>query len=779
MGASVRRKEDPRLITGTATYTDDLVLPGMVYVSYLRSPYAHAKIKKINTQKAKALKGVVAIVTGEDLKDAVKPIPCAWQIPNADLKIPEYPPIAVDTVHYTGDIVAAVAAEDKYIAADAVELIEVDYEPLPAIVEMEKAVKSGSPQIHSNVPNNVCFDWKLAGGDVKKAFDEADVVVKQKIINQRLIPNAMEMRGALAQYNFATGELTIWMTSQNPHVHRLLLSMTVGIPEHKLRVVSPEVGGGFGSKIHFYPGEAIVAYLSMKLNRPAKWFEDRRENYVGTIHGRDHVQYVELAAKKDGTITGMKVKAYANMGAYLSTAAPGIPTILFGFILPGTYTIRNVDCEVIGVLTNTTPVDAYRGAGRPEAAFITERLVDILAHKIGMDPAEIRFKNFIQPDAFPYQIATGLTYDSGNYPQALKKAMDMIGYEQLRREQKKLRKEGKLLGIGISTYVEICGLAPSKIARGTGFGLGLWESSTIRVHPTGKNSVFTGANPHGQGEETTFAQLVADELGISTDDVEVVHGDTAIVPFGMGTYGSRTTPVAGGSIVLCTRKVKDKARKIAAHLLEAREEDVVFEKGKFFVKGAASKVKTIQEIALETYTAEHLPPGMEPGLETTTFYDPENFTYPFGAHICAVDIDAESGEVKIRRYVAVDDCGRIINPMIVDGQIHGGVAQGLAQALWEEAVYDENGNLITGSLADYAVPTAIEIPKFELAHTETPSPHNPAGVKGVGETGTIASPQALVNAVVDALSHLGVTHIDMPIKSEKIWKVLKEKGKAE
>ncbi len=778
VGASVRRKEDPRLITGSATYTDDIVLPGMVYAAYLRSPYAHAKIKKINIEKAKALKGVLAVVTGKDLKDKVKPIPCAWQIPNADLKIPDYQSIAMDTVRYTGDIVAAVVATDRYVAADAVDLIEADYEPLPAVINMEKAVKAGSPQLHANIPNNICFDWKLSGGDVKKAFDEAEVVVKERFVNQRLIPNAMEMRGAVAQYNSSTGELTIWMTSQNPHVHRLLLSMTLGIPEHKLRVISPEVGGGFGSKIHFYPGEAIAAFLSIKLNRPVKWFEDRRENYVGTTHGRDHVQYVELAAKKDGTILGMRVKAYANMGAYLSTAAPGIATILFGFILPGCYKIRNVDCEVIGVLTNTTPVDAYRGAGRPEAVFITERLVDILAHKIGMDPAEIRFKNFVPPEAFPYQIATGLTYDSGNYAPALKKAMEIIAYDQLRKEQIKLRKEGKLLGIGLSTYVEICGLAPSKIARATGFGLGLWESSTIRVHPTGKVSVFTGANPHGQGEETTFAQLVGDELGLPMDDVEVVHGDTAIVPFGMGTYGSRTTPVAGGSIVLCARKIRDKAKKIAAHLLEAREEDVVFEKGKFFVKGAPSRAKTIQEVALEAYTAEHLPPGMEPGLETTTFYDPENFTYPFGAHICAVDIDTESGEVKIRRYVAVDDCGRIINPMIVEGQVHGGIAQGLAQALLEEAIYDESGNLLTSSLADYAVPTALELPKFELDRTETPSPHNPAGLKGVGETGTIASPPALVNAVVDALAHLGVTHIEMPIKSEKIWKILHEKGVA-
>ncbi len=776
VGASVRRKEDPRLITGSSTYTDDLVLPGMLHACFLRTPYAHARIRSIKTERAKALEGVVAVFTGKDLKDALKPIPCAWQIPNAELKVPDYPPMAVDKVRYTGDIVAVTVATDRYVARDALELIEVEYEPLPVVVDMEKAVKPGTPLVHDNVPNNVCFDWKLSGGDVSKAFAEAEVVVKERFVNQRLIPNAIEMRGALAQYSSATGELTVWMTSQNPHVHRLLLSMGLGIPEHKLRVIAPEVGGGFGSKIHLYPGEVIVSLLSMKLGRPVKWFEDRHENYVGTTHGRDHIQYVELAAKKDGTILGLRVKVYANMGAYLSTVAPGIPTILFGFILPGAYTIRNVECEVFGVLTNTTPVDAYRGAGRPEASFITERLVDILAHKIGMDPAELRLKNFIPPEAFPYQIATGLTYDSGNYPRALKRAMEMIGYDELRKEQVSLRKKGKLLGIGISSYVEICGLAPSKVARATGFGLGLYESCTIRVHPTGKVSVFTGASPHGQGEETTFAQLVAEELGIPIDDVEVVHGDTALTPFGLGTYGSRTTPVAGGSIALGARKIKDKAGKIAAHLLEAREEDMVFEKGRFFVRGTPARAKTIQEIALSAYTAENLPPGIEPGLETTTFYDPENFVFPFGAHICAVDIDPETGEVKIRRYVAVDDCGRVINPMIVDGQVHGGLAQGLAQALWEEAVYDENGNLVTGSLAEYAVPTALELPKFELDRTETPSPHNPIGAKGVGETGTIASPQAVVNAAVDALAHLGVTHIDMPLKAERIWKILRQSG---
>jgi len=538
------------------------------------------------------------------------------------------------------------------------------------------------------------------------------------------------------------------------------------------------VGGGFGSKIHCYGPEAVVAFLAREIGRPVKWTEDRRENYLSTIHGRDHIQYVELAAKKDGTILGIKVLAYANMGAWLSTAAPGIPTILFGFMLSGNYRIPAIHCEVYGILTNTAAVDAYRGAGRPEASFIVERLVDILAHELKIDPADVRLKNFIPTDAFPYTVATGLVYDSGNGEAALKKAMETIDYRKLREEQARLRKEGRLLGIGISSYVEVCGLGPSRVARATGFGLGLWESATVRVHPTGKVSVFTGGHPHGQGEETTLAQIVAEELGISIEDVEIVHGDTAMIPFGMGTYGSRTTPVAGGAIALACRKIKEKARKIAAHLLEAREEDLVFEAGKFHVKGAPEKSKSIAEVAFASYAAggPELPPGIEPGLENTTFYDPDNFTFPFGTHICAVEVDPETGQVQVKRYVAVDDCGKQINPMIVEGQVHGGITQGIAQALWEEAVYDSAGNLLTDTLTDYAVPTAVEVPRYETASMVTPSPHNPLGVKGVGETGTIAATPAVVNAVVDALSHLGVRHIDMPLKFERVWAVLKERG---
>ncbi|MDJ0269027.1 MAG: glyceraldehyde dehydrogenase subunit alpha [Aigarchaeota archaeon] len=777
-GARVKRREDPRMITGQGRYTDDIKLSGMVYAMFLRSPYAHAKIVSINVEKARKVPGVIAVYTGKDLENKLGPVPCAWAIPNADLKVPKYMPLAVDRVRYVGDPVAVVVAESPYVARDALEQIEVEYERLPAVVNQEEAVKPEAPQLYDDVPNNIAFHWSISGGDVEKAFAEAEVVIKQRIINNRLQPTAIETRGAVAQYNQATGELTVWMTSQNPHIHRLLLAGIVGVPEHKLRVVAPDVGGGFGSKIHCYGGEAVVAFLAKELGRPVKWMEDRRENYLATIHGRDHIQYVELAAKRDGTILGLRVKAYANLGAYLSTASPGIPTILLGTMLSGCYKIPAISCEVYGVLTNTAPVDAYRGAGRPEASFIVERMVDILAHELGMDPAEVRRKNFIPPDAFPYTVATGLQYDSGNYEAALNKALELVGYQQLREEQKRLREQGRLIGIGISSYVEICGLGPSRVVRATGFGLGLWESAVVRVHPTGKVTVYTGGHPHGQGEETTFAQIVAEELGVPFEDVEVVHGDTAMIPFGTGTYGSRTTPVAGGAIAIACRRIKEKAKKIAAYLLEASEEDIEFERGKFYVKDAPERAKTIAEIALSSYLAGEgeLPAGMEPGLESTAFYDPENFTFPFGTHVCVVEVDPETGEVHVKRYVAVDDCGRQINPMIVEGQVQGGVVQGMAQALWEEAVYDKDGNLLTATLSDYAVPTSADVPRIETSSTETPSPHNPLGVKGVGETGTIAATQAVVNAVVDALAHLGVRHIDPPLKAETVWRILKEKG---
>ncbi len=772
IGESIQRKEDNRFLTGRGAYVADMLPPGTVHVKFVRSPYAHARILGIDASRARELPGVLGVFTGMDIKAEVGSIPTAWTIPNADLKTPPYPALAREVVRYAGEAVAVVVAEDSYIADDARDLVKVEYEALPVVVEQEAALRSGAPQLHPEAPNNVAFKWTLPGGDVDAAFNEADVVVQQRFINQRLQPAAIEPRAAVAQYDPGTKELTVYVTSQNPHIHRLLLSLILNVPEHRIRVVAPDVGGGFGSKIPCYPFEAVVAHLAMRLGRPIKWVEDRTENFQATIHGRDHVQYVELAARRDGTILGIKVKAIANMGAYLSTAAPGIPTILFGFMVGGCYALKAGKVEVTGVFTNTTPVDAYRGAGRPEALFLLERMVDILARKLNMDPAELRRKNLIPADKFPYQIAMGLTYDSGNYEPTLQKALDAIDYGKLREEQARARQEGRLMGIGLSTYVEICGLGPSAICGAVGFQGGLWGSSTVRLHPTGKATAYTGAHPHGQGEETTFAQIVAQELGIPVDDVDVVHGDTKATPMGMGTYGSRTTPVEGGSLALSARKVRDKARKIAAHLLEAREEDVEFQDGKFTVKGAPKASKSIQEIAWAAYTAWNMPQGVEPVLDATTFYDPQNFVFPFGTHACVVDVDKETGQVKIRRYVAVDDCGVQINPMIVEGQVHGGVVQGLAQAMLEQAIYDENGNLLTNSFMEYLTPTAMETPTIETHYTVTPSPHNPLGVKGVGETGTIASSQAFVNAVVDALAPYGVVHIDMPLTPEKVWRAI-------
>lgn len=776
-GASVKRREDPRMITGRANYTDDVRLPGMLSMVILRSPYAHARIKSINVEKARQMPGVVAVYTGKDLVEPLAPVPCAWLPPNSDLKVPEYRALAVDTVRYVGDGVAAVVAENRYQAQDAAAAIEVEYEMLPAVVDQEKATQAGAPQLYPDVPNNTAFVWRLAGGDIDAALRDADVVVSQRLINHRLIPTAMETRAAVANYNPGSGELTLWCTSQNPHIHRLLMSAVTGIPETKIRVISTDVGGGFGSKIPFYAGEMIAAAISKDLGRPVKWVEDRRENFVATTHGRDHVDYVDIAAKQDGTITGIRVKAYANMGAYLSTAAPGVPTWLFGLMLSGPYKIPNISVEVHGVLTNTTPTDAYRGAGRPEATYILERMMDLVADRLGMDPVEIRRKNFIAKEEFPYTVATTLEYDSGDYEAALNRALEIVGYEQFRKEQEAARQQGRLLGIGFSTYVEVCGLAPSQAAGAMGFQGGLWESATVRVHPSGKVSVFTGSNPHGQGEETTFAQLVAEELGVPLDDIEIVHGDTGRIPFGMGTYGSRSTAVGGTALIYAARKVRDKGAKIAAHLLEVSPDDIVFDQGRYYVKGAPDRVKTFQEVAGAAYLAWNMPEGVTPGLEETHFFDPINNTYPFGTHVCVVEVDPATGEVKFLRYVAVDDVGNVINPMIVDGQVHGGIAQGLAQAVYETAVYDENGQLLSGSLMDYALPTASMVPTYEVDRTVTPTPVNPMGLKGAGETGTIASTPAVVNAIIDALKPYGITHLDMPLTPQRIWKAIQESQK--
>ncbi len=773
-GASVKRREDPRLITGKGAFTDDVKLPGMLHMVVLRSPYGHARITRLDVSRARAHPGVRAVFTGHDLAGKLQAIPCAWLVPDSGLKVPTYAALATDRVRFTGDGVAAVVAETPEIAHDALDLIEVEYEPLPVVVNQEQAMEPGAPQLHDDVPGNVAFHWHLAHGDADGALRGAEVVIKQRFIQQRLVPSAMEPRSAVAQWVPGADELVLWNTSQNPHIVRLLLAGTLGVPEHKIRVIARDVGGGFGSKIPFYPGDALTAFAAKEIGAPVKWTEDRRENFVATIHGRDQIQDVELAARRDGTVTGLRVRALANMGAYLSTAAPGVPTWLFGCIVPGCYAIQDYSCDVYGVFTNTTPTDAYRGAGRPEAAYLIERMMDLLAAELGMDPAEVRRRNFIPADAFPYANAGGLEYDSGNYLGTLEKAMELVDYPALRLEQRRLRQQGRYLGIGLSTYVELCGLAPSKAAGAMGFQGGLWESATVRMLATGKVVVLTGTSPHGQGEETTFAQLVGQELGVPIEDVDVVHGDTGAVQMGMGTYGSRSTAVGGTAILLATRKINEKAKRLAAHLLEAAPDDIVADQGQFYVKGSPNRTHSIQEIALQANVAWNLPEGMTPGLEESQFYDPTNLTFPFGAHVCVVEVDAETGEVKILRYTAVDDVGPVINPMIVDGQVHGGIAQGIGQALYEHAIYDEGGQLITGSFADYCVPNAVEIPSFETARTETPCPHNLTGIKGVGETGTIASSQAVVNAVVDALAPLGVRNIDMPLTPERVWRAIEQ-----
>ena len=775
-GASVKRREDPRLITGTGHFTDDVRIPGLLTLKILRSPHAHARITSVDVSKARSMPGVVAVYTGADLVDKVAAVPCAWQPKNSDIKVPEYRALAVDKVRYVGDGVAAVVAIDEYAARDAVAAIDVQYEPLPAVVRQLDAMKDGAPQLYDSVPNNVAFHFHLEGGDVDAAFRNADLSFSQRIVNQRLIPNPMETRGAVAQFDPGSKELTLWCTTQNPHIHRLLMSAVTGIPETQIRVVAPDVGGGFGAKIPFYSGEMIAAVIAKDLRGAVKWSEDRSENYIATTHGRDHVDDVEVAASSDGRVLGIRVTAYANMGGYLSTAAPGVPTWLFSVMLGGSYDIKNVATDVYGVLTNTMATDAYRGAGRPEATFIIERVMDLVAKKLGMDPVEVRRKNFVQPDQFPYPIASGaISYDSGDYDKTLDRALEIVDYEALKREREQARAEGRIFGIGFSTYVEVCGLAPSAAAGAMGFGGGLYESATVRVHPTGKVTVFTGASPHGQGEETTFAQLVNDELGVPLDDVEIIHGDTNRIPFGWGTYGSRSTAVGGSALVHASRKVRDKAVKLGAHLLEVSPDEAVWDQGNVHVQGAPDRVKSFADIALAAYTAWTLPDGMMPGLEETYFFDPVSNTFPFGAHVCVVEIDPDTCKTTIRRYVAVDDVGNVINPMIVDGQIHGGIAQGVAQAILETAVYDENGQLLSGTMMDYAIPKASSVPWYELDRTVTPCPFNPMGLKGVGETGTIASTPAVMNAIVDALGPYGIDHLDMPATPQRIWQVLQER----
>ncbi len=775
-GSSIKRREDARMITGKGVYTDDVKLPGQTYAAFVRSPHAHARVKRVDLAGAKRVPGVVAAYSGKDLKDGgVGPLPCGWLLP--DLKIPEYRGIATDKVNYVGHAVAVVIGETPYAARDGADQVVVDYGVLPAVTDGEKAVQPGAPPIHENAPGNVAFKWNIGDKDkTAAAIKGAARVVKQRLINHRLIPNAIEPRASMAQYNPATGELTCWVTSQNPHVHRLLMAAFVlGIPEHKMRVIAPDVGGGFGSKIFVYPEEVAVCWASKQLGRPVKWTAERRESFMTDAHGRDHITEAEMAVDRDGKIVALRVHTNANLGAYLSTFAPLIPTFLYGPLLSGAYKIPEIYCEVVGSLTNTTPVDAYRGAGRPEATYLLERMCDLTAKAIGMDVTEFRRKNLVPASEFPYQTPVAFQYDSGNYEPALDRALQMVNYRKLRADQEAARKEGRYLGVGFATYIEACGPAPSAVAGALGAQAGLWESAQVRVTPTGKVTVFTGSHSHGQGHETTFAQLAADELQVPFEDVEIVHGDTASVPFGMGSYGSRSAAVGGAAIYSAVEKIKEKGKKIAAHLLEASEADIEYQEGKFGVRGSPGRAKTFGEVALMAYLAHNLPKGLEPGLEATSFWDPPNFVFPFGTHIAVVEVSAKTGKVKLLRYVAVDDVGRVINPMIVDGMVHGGIAQGVAQALYEFAAYDTNGQLQSGSMMDYALPKADDLVSYETDRTETPSPVNPMGIKGAGETGTIASTAAVANAVMDALAPLGISHIDMPLTPARIWAAIQAK----
>jgi carbon-monoxide dehydrogenase large subunit len=770
VGTALKRKEDPRLITGQGTYVDDLVVAGTLHCAILRSPHAHARIRAIRTDEATKRPGVVAVVTGEDLRGKLGSVPCGWRYP--DIKLPPHPVLALGKVRYVGDAVAAVVTKDRYAAKDALEAIQVDYDPLPAVVDCERASRPGAPQIHDEAPDNTCYVFNVPGQGVDEAFKRADRTVSLRLVNHRVIPSAMEPRGVLAHYRPAQGELTVYTSSQTPHLIRQLLSAVLGFPEHRLRVIVPEVGGAFGSKIYLYAEEVLVAHLAMRLGQPVKWIEERRENYLVTTHGRDRVDYVEAAVLKDGTVIGLRIKSVGNLGAYLSTFAPAIPSAFVWVVLSGPYRIPAIAFENRGVFTNTGMVDAYRGAGRPEACYIYERTMDRVAAELGLDPADVRRRNYIPPEVFPYTTATGVTYDSANHAAALDKALRLVDYPKLRAEQQRLRQEGKLIGVGLSSYVEICGVGPSKGLAGAGGGGQGWESATVRVHPSGKVTVYTGVSPHGQSNETTYAQLVADGLGVGSDDVDVIHGDTGSIQLGTGTFGSRSAAVGGTAVYLAIEKVRDKARAIAAHLFQVPLDRVEWDGQRFTVRGDYAKSKAIAEIAMAAYAATDLPAGMEPGLEATSFFDPPNFTWPFGTHIAVVEVDRDTGQVTIKRYAAVDDCGNVINPLIVDGQVHGGIAQGVGQALYEQAVYDEHGQMVTATMMDYAVPRADDLPSYETDRTVTPSPSNPLGLKGVGEAGTIAATPAIVNAVLDALAPLGVKELDMPLTSEKVWRAI-------
>ena len=769
VGAPLKRKEDDPLLRGRGTYVDNLDLPGTVVMAVVRSPYAHARIRSIDLAAAKASTGVVALFTGTELRDDWKAaMPCAWPV-TEDMKNPEHYPLAIEQVNYQGDGVAVVIADTRAHALDAAELVEVDYEPLPAVVDVVAAAQDGSPLVHEELGTNVSYVWKLETG---KFDDDADVIVKHRYVQPPLIPNAIEPRGVVARLE-PGGDVTLWSATQVPHILRLLTAATLGMSETKLRVIAPDVGGGFGSKLDVYAEELLAVALTRRLGTPVKWVEERSENALATIHGRDFVTTLELAATKDGTITSIRADVQASMGAYLQLVTPGIP-LLGAWIYAGPYAIPNYSVTFTGVFTTTTPTDAYRGAGRPEATYVLERTMDLLAIELGMDRIELRRKNFITE--FPATIASGLTIDNGDYHASLDALLEQLDLDTLQAEQAARRERGdvKQIGVGFSTYNEMCGLAPSRILGAIRYAAGGWESATIRCLPTGTFQVVTGTSPHGQGHETAWSQIVADQLGCDPSEVEVLHGDTSISPYGLDTYGSRSLPVGGAALWSAGEKVIVKARAIVAHQLEVSADDLDYAGGTFSVKGSPDKEMTIKGAAWAAFAAHNLPDGMEPTLEATATYDPPNFSWPGGAHAAVVEVDTQTGDARLIRYVAIDDVGTVVNPLIVDGQVHGGITQGIAAALYEEALYDADGNLTNGNLMSYLVPSAAELPSYELGRTESKATDHPFGAKGVGETGTIAAAPAVINAVIDALSHLGVTDIQMPATPERVWRAIEE-----
>jgi len=779
IGASVRRKEDRRFLNGRGRYTDDINLPHQLHAFIVRSERPHATIRSIDAERARSEPGVVAVFTGADMQaDNVGGLPCGWQVNNKDgtpMAEPTHPVLAVGKARYVGDPVAVVIAETRQQAKDAAEQLVIDYAELPAVATVTDAVRPGAALVHDDVAGNVCYDWHIGdAGQVDAAFAGAARIVRLDLVNSRLIPNAIEPRAAVGEFDQSSGDYTLYTTSQNPHVIRLLMGAYVlHVPEHKLRVVAPDVGGGFGSKIFHYNEEAIVTWAASKVMRPVKWTAARSESFMSDAHGRDHVSTAEMAIDEQGHFLALRVKTLCNMGAFLSTFAPSIPTYLYATLLAGVYKTPAIYAEVKAVFTNTVPVDAYRGAGRPEATYLLERLVDAVAHDTGIDRIELRRRNFIPRNAYPYQTPVALEYDSGNHAATLDAALQASDYAGFAARRQAAATQGMLRGIGVSTYLEACGLAPSKLAGAIGARAGLYEAANVRVHPTGSVTVFTGAHSHGQGHETTFAQLVSDQLGIDLSQVEVVHGDTAQIPFGMGTYGSRSLSVGGSAIVKATDKIIAKARKIAAHLMEASVEDIEFKDGRFTVAGT-DKAKTLADISLAAYVPHDYPiEELEPGLEETAFYDPKNFTFPGGCHICEVEIDPDTGHVFVMNFTAVDDFGTVINPMVVEGQVQGGVAQGIGQALLENATYDAGGQLLTGSYMDYTMPRAYDLPNIHTGTEGVPCTHNPLGAKGCGESGTIGSTPAVVNAVIDALHDYGVRHIDMPVTGQKVWSILR------